>query len=101
MSGCPSRPGPDPSISTSSGRGSSAWMRSPADRVGAGSAPEDLRDLVGRRFLELVVSTVGGLLVRAPPNERRAVSEPVALEMVVRHLDDPFGPERLPGQVLA
>src|SRR5215208_3314296 len=64
------------------------------------SLPEDEPELVRRRFLELVVPTVRGLPVRAPPDERGSVPEPIALQVVVGDLDDPLDAKGLPGQVL-
>src|SRR5438105_2370256 len=64
-------------------------------------APEDPRELVRGRFLELIVAAVAGLFVGPPALERRRVPEPVALEVIVRNLCHAFEPQRLPGQVLA
>ena len=54
-----------------------------------------------RALLELVVAAVLRRLVRAPALERRAVPEPVALEVVVGDLHDAFRAQWLPRQVLA
>src|SRR5215204_7739737 len=57
---------------------------------------EDLRQLVGRCHLELVVPAVARGLVGPPPQEGGRVAKAVSLEMVVLHLTYPPDPERLP-----
>ena len=61
---------------------------------------EDALQLVRRRLLELIVPAVGRLLVGAPALERRPVSEPISLQVIVRDLRNAFQPKWLPGQVL-
>src|SRR5690349_2251840 len=65
------------------------------------SGAEDLLELEGGGLLELVVAAIGRLLVGTPALERGPVAEPIALEVVARHLGDPLEAERLPRQVLA
>src|SRR4029079_10705234 len=67
----------------------------------ASAGAEDARELVRRGGLQLVVAAVRGRLVRAPAADRRPVTEPVALEVVVGDLDDALRAERLPREVLA
>ena len=62
---------------------------------------EDLRELVRRRDLELIVAAVRRLLVEPPALEDRGVAEPRALHVVVLHLADALDPQRLPRQILA
>src|SRR5512145_1431363 len=84
-----------------SGRRKSFWNRhSKRSAVGA-ARPENLLELVRRRNLELVVSAFVCRLVGPPPQKRRGVPEPVALQMVVLHLADALDAERLPRQILA
>src|SRR5688572_20979801 len=86
---------------SSSGRRKSIWNRlSKRSAVGA-ARPENLLELVRRRNLELVVSAFVRRLVGPPPQKRRGVPEPVALQMVVLHLADALDAERLPRQILA
>ena len=73
--------------------------RPPGERSTLGR--EDLVELGRDRSVELRVGARRGLAVRSPPDERRGVAEPVALQMVVGDLGDQFGTERLPTQVLA
>src|SRR5207244_1631897 len=82
--------------------------REPAARAAqapaASGAPrprrEDLVELVGARDLELIVTAVGGPLVRPPAQERRGVSKAIALQVVVLDLAHPFDPQRLPREIL-
>src|SRR3954447_1537371 len=62
---------------------------------------ENLGKVVAHRLLELLVAARLRIPVRAPPLELRGVPEPAALHVVVAHLDDPLGPQRHEGQVLA
>ena len=81
-----------------SGQGNQPVVAARRYRIGHAclSAPEDLRDLVCGRLLEAAATTIGGLLVIAPADEGRSVPEPIALQVVVRDLDDAPGAERLP-----
>jgi hypothetical protein len=63
--------------------------------------PEDLRKLVRRRDLELIVAAVGWPLVVTPALEHRRVSEAIPLHVVVLDLADPLDAHRLPREVLA
>src|SRR6187399_2305375 len=91
----PTRP-----VGTSSS-GIIAEPRGAAGGARASAGAEDSCELVGRGRLQLVVAAVCGRLVRPPAAERRPVTEPVALEVVVGDLDHPFRPQRLPREVLA
>ena len=70
-------------------------------RVRARSDGEDLLQRVRRDDLELVVAARFRRLVGAPAQEGRRVAEAVALQVVVLHLADALGAQRLPRQVLA
>src|SRR6185503_4507195 len=78
-----------------SGRNSRKRRRPPAGRN-----REDLRELIGRRDLELVVAAIARRLVRPPAKEHRRVAEAVPLQVVVFHLAHALDPQRLPGEVL-
>src|SRR5690348_2646808 len=65
------------------------------------SGAEDLAQLERRSDLELIVATVGRLLVGTPAPEVGRVTEAIALQVVVRDLADALDAERLPRQVLA
>src|SRR5204863_8816936 len=65
------------------------------------TAAEDLLELRGRGFLELVVAALRWRLVRPPALEGGRVPEAVALQVIVGHLADALDAERLPGEVLA
>src|SRR5690606_11407563 len=58
-------------------------------------------DLVWRNCFELVIAARLRRLVGPPAQERRGMTEAVALQMVVFDLADPLWPQRLPSQVLA
>src|SRR5205809_900802 len=62
---------------------------------------EDARQLVRGRHFQLVVAAVLGALVESPANEVRGVPKARALHVVVTHLADALGPQRLPAQILA
>src|SRR5947209_14480693 len=70
-------------------------------RGGMSPHPEDPRQLLGRRLLELRVRALARRLVGPPPLERRRVAEPRALQVVVRDLADELDAQRLPAQILA
>src|SRR5687768_617288 len=57
---------------------------------------EDRSQLVRRNDLQLIVSTIPGLLVSPPAAELCGMPEPVALHMVVRNLNDELRTQRLP-----
>src|SRR5262245_15507939 len=83
----------------------SPWIPTPSLMTGAsGLSPpraEDALQLISLRDLELVVPAVLGFLVRTPPQEHSAVSEPIALHVVVLHPAHTFDSERLPREILA
>src|SRR6185312_14082204 len=62
--------------------------------------PENLLQRVRRRDLELIVAAVLRRLVETPAQEVRRVAEAIALQVVVLHLADTLGAQRLPRQVL-
>src|SRR6187455_2064803 len=64
-------------------------------------SPEDLRELVRRRDLELIVAAVARRLVEPPAREGGGVAEAITLHVVVLHLAHPLEPQRLPRQILA
>jgi hypothetical protein len=63
-----------------------------------GFGQEDLSELEGRGFDQLVVPAVGRTLVGVPADERRPVAQGVALEVDEGPFHDLFRPEGLPGQ---
>src|ERR1700759_1438815 len=68
----------------------------------AGAQPrDDIAKADRQRAVELRVGARRRLAVRAPAVELRGVAEPLALHVVVTHLDDPLGPQRHERQVLA
>src|SRR5207249_6675678 len=73
----------------------------PGGRASGRRTPEDLGQLGGRGELELIVTAVGGALVRPPPHEDRRVAEAVPLQVVVLHLAYALDPQGLPREVLA
>src|SRR5215813_6348808 len=62
---------------------------------------KDARQLICRRYLQLIVAAVLGTFVESPAQEMRGVAEARALHVVVAHFADALGPQRLPAQVLA
>ena len=62
---------------------------------------EDRSELVSRSNLELIVAAVLRRLVVTPAQERRGMTEAIALHVVVLHLAHALDAERLPRQVLA
>src|SRR2546426_6580136 len=62
---------------------------------------EDLLQLRRRRLLELIVPAFLRSLVRAPAQESGRMPEPIALQVIVRHLADALDPQRFPGEVLS
>src|SRR5260370_19684976 len=71
--------------------------------TGAASAAhaENLRELVRRGDLELIVSAVARPLVRAPALEDRRVAKPPPLHVVVLDLADALDSKGFPGEILA
>src|SRR5262249_15273347 len=84
-----SGPQPNPSIPTMP-------QTSGAASTVIASGPEDLRELVRSRDLELIVAALAGRFVRAPPLKRRGVPEAAALHMIVLDFADPLDAKRLP-----
>src|SRR5688500_18168146 len=84
-----------------SGRLKSIWNRRSRRSAAGAARPENLLELVRRRNFELVVSAFVRRLVGPPPQKRRGVPEPIALQVVVLHFADPLDAERLPRQILA
>src|SRR5262245_23282923 len=75
------------------------WLKAgPPD--GRSTAGEDVGEVEADRPLELVIRTRAGLAVGTPADKLRGVPEPVALHVVVSHLDDALRPQRGKGQVL-
>src|SRR5207237_6387911 len=66
-----------------------------------GTRAENSLQLVGRRDLQLIVTTVLRAFVGAPANKLCGVPKAGSLQVIVRHLADALGPHRLPAQVLA
>src|SRR5688500_16185290 len=62
---------------------------------------EDVREVEAHWLLQLVVGAGLRGAVLAPPHELGGVPEARALHVVVPDLDDPLGPQRREGQVLA
>src|SRR5436190_17376231 len=62
---------------------------------------KNLFQLIRRRNFELVISAIGRLLVRTPPQKVRGVTESRALHVVVRHFADALDAQRLPAEILA
>src|SRR5215831_13721209 len=62
---------------------------------------EDRAELGRRSDLQLVVAAILGPPVRSPAQERRRVTEAVALQVVVLDLAHALDAQGLPGEVLA
>src|SRR6476660_9262679 len=62
---------------------------------------KDLGELGRRGDVELVVAAVGRLLVGAPAQKARRVTEAIALEVIVFHFADALDAQRFPGEILA
>src|SRR6185369_5790382 len=62
---------------------------------------ENLRQLLRRNHLELLVGAILWLLVRTPATELRGVTEAIALHVIVRNLEHQLGTNRLPRQIFA
>src|SRR5574338_144856 len=65
------------------------------------SRREDLRQLVRRNHLELRERAVARGLVGSPATKLRRVAEAPTLHVVVSHLHDELGTQRLPREILA
>ncbi len=89
---------PDEDVGTD---GSGAALSGGARPLSVRTRAEDLRELVRRRDLELIVAAVVRLPVGPPAQEHRRVPEAIALQVVVLHLAHALDPQRLPRQILA
>src|SRR6188768_401729 len=68
---------------------------------GRAARAEHLLELVRSRDFELVVAAVLGPFVGTPSEERRCVTEAIALHVIVFDLAHALDAQRFPGQVLA
>src|SRR5438105_8411727 len=83
-----------------------AGARRLARRAGVGrldpsSSLEDLPQLGGRGFLELIVAAFRRRLVWPPAQEGRRVAKAISLQVIVSDFADALDAQRLPAQVLA
>src|SRR5579871_4942723 len=65
------------------------------------AARENFCELLRRNYLELCIRAIAGLLVGPPPAEVRHVTEAASLHVLVSDFHNQFGPQGLPGQILA
>src|SRR3954470_1479690 len=63
--------------------------------------PENLRQFVGTRNGQLIVTAIGGRFIGPPVQESCCMPEAISLQMVVLHFAHELGAQRLPRQILA
>src|SRR4051812_23057799 len=78
-----------------------AYIVKRSSGLGLSAGREDLRQLLRRHNLELLVGAILRFLVCAPATELRSVTETIALHVIVGDLEHELGTHRLPRQILA